>query len=127
VKGREPAWIHPADAAARGIVEGEIIRLFNGRGACLAGAVVTDKVMPGVVQLATGAWFSPMPDPAGAAGRGNSVPMCTHGNPNVLTRDAGTSRIAQGSSAQTCLVEAEPWDGQAPPVQVMEPPAVETP
>ncbi|MDX2222506.1 MAG: molybdopterin-dependent oxidoreductase, partial [Rhodospirillaceae bacterium] len=55
VQGREPAWINPADAAARGIKAGDVVRLFNDRGSCLAGAVVTDSVRAGVVQLATGA------------------------------------------------------------------------
>ena len=30
-----------------------------------------------------------------------------NGNPNVLTRDKGTSKLAQGPSAHTCLVEVE--------------------
>ena len=41
----------------RGIEHHDLVRLFNGRGACLAVAVVSDEVMPGVVHLATGAWF----------------------------------------------------------------------
>ena len=28
-----------------------------------------------------------------------------NGNPNVLTKDKGTSSLAQGPSAHTCLVE----------------------
>ena len=63
--------------------------MFNDRGSCLAGAVVTDAVRPGVVQLATGAWYDPL-DPA------DPDAMCVHGNPNVLTFDRGTSRLAQG-------------------------------
>ncbi len=35
-RGREVARMHPADAAARGIKDGDIIKLFNERGACLA-------------------------------------------------------------------------------------------
>jgi biotin/methionine sulfoxide reductase len=125
VQGREPVWINPRDAAARGIRAGDVVRLFNDRGACLAGAVVTDQVMPGVVQLATGAWYSPAPDAAPRAGR-NSLITCVHGNPNVLTRDAGTSRIAQGSAAQTCLVEMERFAGELPPVEAMRPPRIVT-
>src|SRR3712207_6202293 len=57
IGGREPVWINPVDAAARGIATGDVVRVFNDRGACLAGALVTDAVRPGGVQLATGAWF----------------------------------------------------------------------
>jgi biotin/methionine sulfoxide reductase len=120
VQGREPVWIHPRDAEARGIADGDVVRLFNDRGACLAGAVVTDLVMPGVVQLATGAWYSPAPD--GTPG-GNGA-FCVHGNPNVLTRDMGTSRLAQGPSSHTCLVEVEQFAGPLPRITALEAPVV---
>ncbi|MBM3512457.1 MAG: Asp-tRNA(Asn)/Glu-tRNA(Gln) amidotransferase GatCAB subunit C [Alphaproteobacteria bacterium] len=123
IQGREPVWLNPADAAPRGISSGDVVRLSNDRGACLAGAVVTDAIRPGVIQLATGAWFSSAPR-TGAEHGGNDLPFCVHGNPNVLTRDAGTSRLAQGSSAQTCLVEVEKWVGELPDVAAMKPPVV---
>src|SRR4029077_13701368 len=50
-RGREVARMHPADAAARGVADGDIIRLFNERGACLAAVNVTTDVRQGVVQL----------------------------------------------------------------------------
>ena len=49
----------PHDAAARGIADGDIVRLYNDRGACLAGAVLSEALRPGVVQLSTGAWYDP--------------------------------------------------------------------
>jgi len=117
VAGREPVWIHPADAARRRIANGEVVRVFNDRGACLAGAVVTDRIQPGVVQIATGAWYDP--ETPGASGS-----LCKHGNVNVLTLDKGTSRLAQGPSAQTCLVEIERFDGTPPPVTAFDPPVL---
>ena len=78
----------PPTRRARGIRDGDIVRVFNDRGACLAGAVLDAGVMPGVAVMATGAWF----DPADAAGEPER-----HGNPNVLTLDIGTSRLAQGT------------------------------
>lgn len=100
VGGREPLRLNPRDAAARGIASGDVVRVFNDRGQCLAGAVVTDALMPGVVVLPTGAPFTPA-DP------GEPGSLEQSGNPNVLTLDKGTSRLAQGPSAQTCLVEVE--------------------
>jgi len=97
-------------AGARGISNGDIVRLYNDRGACLAAAVVSEALRPGVVQLATGAWYDP-DDPAA------EKPLCVHGNPNVLTRDAGTSRLAQGCTGQLSLVEIERYDGPLPPVR----------
>ncbi len=118
VQGREPLSIGPADAAARGIAEGDIVRVFNDRGACLAGARITGGLLPGVVLLATGAWFDP--EHPGQPGS-----LCVHGNPNVLTRDEGTSRLGQGPVAQSCLVQIERFAGVAPPVKVSAPPPIE--
>ena len=115
-RGREVCRLHPTDAAARAIADGDIVRLFNDRGACLAAARVTDDVMAGVVQLPTGAWYDP-DDPAAAR------PLCVHGNPNVLTHDVGTSSLAQGSSGQLAVVQVERFDGALPPIRAYDPPA----
>ncbi len=115
VRGREPVRINPQDAAARGIRDGDIVRLFNGRGACLAGAVVSDALRLGVVQLSTGAWYDPE-NPAAEA------PLCVHGNPNVLTADVGTSRLAQGCTGQLTRVEIERFEGPLPPIKCFDPP-----
>lgn len=56
----EPAMVNPEDAAARGLVDGDIIEAFNDRGSVLAGVVVTNRVRPGVVQLTYGAWNDPL-------------------------------------------------------------------
>jgi biotin/methionine sulfoxide reductase len=101
--GREQARINPEDAAALGIEDGATVRIWNDRGASLATAWVTDTVRQGVVVLPTGAWFTPM---------GNSG-LDVAGNPNVLTLDIGTSQFGQGCSAHTCLVQVEPYAGDA--------------
>ena len=120
IHGREPILLHPADAAARGLAEGMVVRVFNPRGACLAGLRLAPGLMPGVVAMATGAWFNPeVPGQPGS--------LCLHGNPNVLTADIGTSRLGQGPSAQSCLVQVERWDGPLPVVSVHAPPPVVPP
>ncbi len=119
VASREPITMHPDDAAARGIGDGDVVRVFNDRGACLAGAVLSDGIRHGVVQLATGAWFDP-------ASPGSPESLERHGNPNVLTIDLATSRLAQGPSAMTALVEVERAnEASLPPVEVFRPPLVE--
>ena len=117
VQGREPLWLNPRDAKARGISHGDVVRVWNDRGACLAGAVVTDAVYPGVAQLQTGAWYDPdKPGMAGALDR--------HGNPNMLTLDKGTSKLAQGPSSQTALVEVERWTEPVPEIRAYKQPAI---
>ncbi len=120
VQGREPVLLHPSDAQARGIADGDIVRVFNTRGACLGGAVITDGVRRGVAQMSTGAWYDPV-DPTDPAS------LCKHGNPNVLTRDKGTSRLAQGPSAHTCLVQIERFDQTVPAVTAHDPPVIHRP
>ena len=116
IKDREPVRIHPEDAAIRGIRDGDVVRLYNNRGACLAGVVLSDALRPGVVQIATGAWYDPENPTA-------DDPMCVHGNPNVLTRDVGTSKLAQGCTGQLTVVEIERFEGPLPPVKAFDPPS----
>lgn len=115
VQGREAVLVHPQDALARGISEGEIVRLFNDRGACLAAARLSRDIRPGVLCLPTGAWYDPEQP-------GQSGSLDKHGNPNVLTRDHGTSGLAQGPSAQSCLVELERHGGELSPITAFTPP-----
>ncbi|GAA2253825.1 biotin sulfoxide reductase [Streptomyces ruber] len=112
--GREPVRVHPADAAAHGVGEGDVVRLRSAVGSCLAAVVLSDAVRPGVVQLSTGAWFDPSaPETA----------TCVHGNPNALTHDTGTSRLSHGCTGQLTRVALEPYTGPLPPVRAYEPPA----
>jgi len=71
------------------------VMLFNDRGKVLAGAVLSDDVMSGVVVLSTGAWFDP----------NYTLKTEVHGNPNVLTKDIGTSSLGQGPTSHTALIE----------------------
>jgi len=116
IDGREPVWMHPDDATARGLAAGDVVRVFNDRGACLAGLVVTDEIRPSVVQLATGAWYDPL-EP-GAPGT-----LDRHGNPNMLTLDKGTSRLAQAPISQSALVEIEAYLDALPDITVFAQPA----
>jgi biotin/methionine sulfoxide reductase len=109
IDGREPLYLHPEDAADRGIAKGDLVRLFNDRGACLAAALPSADIRRGVVRLSTGAWF----DPAQAS---DGTMLDKHGNPNVLTADVPASSFSQGCSAHTCLVQVERWAGAAPTI-----------
>jgi biotin/methionine sulfoxide reductase len=119
IKGREPLRMHPDDAAARGIVDGDVVRVFNDRGAFLAGVIVSDHLRSRVAQIATGAWYDP--EVPGALGT-----LDVHGNPNVVTPDRGTSKLAQGSSALSTLVEIEKFVGELPPIKVFDAPPMES-
>ncbi|MBT6142170.1 MAG: molybdopterin-dependent oxidoreductase [Gammaproteobacteria bacterium] len=97
INGKEPVMINSSDALERDIQDGDIVMLFNKRGRVLAGANISDSVMPGVVVLSTGAWFDP----------DYALNLERHGNPNVLTKDVGTSSLSQGPTCHTTLVQVK--------------------
>ncbi|QOF75694.1 molybdopterin-dependent oxidoreductase (plasmid) [Aminobacter sp. SR38] len=112
VAGREPVLINRGDAIRRGITDGDAVRIFNDRGACITGAVLSDGIRSGTIQLSTGAWYAP--ETYASAGS-----LDLHGNPNMLTRDAGTSSLGQGPSALSTLVEIERVTGAIPLPRLM--------
>jgi anaerobic dimethyl sulfoxide reductase subunit A len=91
-------WIHPDDAAARGIANGQDARVFNDRGALLLPAVVTDGVARGVVSITEGAWYQP--DENG---------LDRGGNPNLLNLDRPSACGA--TTYNSCLVQVEAFLG----------------
>lgn len=107
IQGREPVRINARDAQARGIRDGDLVRIFNDRGACLAAAVISANISESVLELATGAWYWP-------ADTGDDKPLEVHGNPNVLTKDVGSSSLSQGPTAHSCLVDIERFNALPP-------------
>ncbi len=92
---RQDVWLHPEDAAARAIADGDPVRVFNDRGMTVLPARVTDRIAPGVVCIKEGAWFTP--------GEGGAD---TRGCANVLTADRAAPSGA--STYNTCQVEVAP-------------------
>lgn len=111
VKGREPILINAQDAKNLGIKNGDVVRVFNKRGEVLAGAVVSNDILQGVVRLCEGGWYDP--DVKG---------LCKYGNANVLTLDLPTSKLANGNIAHTGLVNIEKYTGTLPEVTAFSEP-----
>ncbi len=86
-------WIHPADAARRGLCDKDRVRVWNDRGAMEVPIHITEDIMPGVVAVGQGAWYTP--DKDGVDQRG-----CV----NVLTSLKATP-YAKGNGQHTNLVE----------------------
>ena len=91
----QEVWINTLDAEARGIKHGDLVYVFNDRGRTKVPAKVTGRIMPGVVQLGEGAWYTP--DASGVDQNG-----CV----NVLT-NYRPSPLAKGDPMHTNLVQIE--------------------
>lgn len=114
IKQRERARLNNKEAKKRALKDGDIIRIFNDRGACLAGVEISDDIRDQVVELPTGAWFDPQ--------ELDGLDLEVHGNPNALTPDVGTSTLTQACSAHSCLVEVEKFTGNLPSIKVFSQP-----
>ncbi len=96
--------IHPLDAEARGIRNGDIIKLYNDRGAVLGIADVTERVMPGVIHSYTASSkYDPIqPGIPGSVDRGGCV--------NLLTPSRTMSKNTPGTAFNSCLIEVSKWE-----------------
>jgi anaerobic dimethyl sulfoxide reductase subunit A len=88
-------FINPLDAEPRGINNGDEVKVFNDRGATLVRCRVTKRIMPGVIAIPQGAWWSP--DGKGVDRRGSV---------NVLTSERWTP-LAFGNAQHTIMAQVE--------------------
>jgi trimethylamine-N-oxide reductase (cytochrome c) len=110
VEDREPMWINPVDAKKCGVKNGDICLVESRRGKVLAGAIVTERVIPGTIVIHHGAWFDPQVI--------NRQLIDVHGNANTLVLDKPTSKLARGNLASTANVRVTVWSGSAPALRV---------
>jgi anaerobic dimethyl sulfoxide reductase subunit A len=88
-------FINPLDAAARGLADGDLVKVFNDRGATILPCRLTNRILPGVIDIPQGAWWSP--DEEGIDRRG-----CV----NVLTSERWTP-LAFGTAQHTVMAQVE--------------------
>ena len=101
-----PVRLHPDDAKARGIKEGDIVKIFNDRGAVLCIAQVTERIRPRVAHSYYGSGkYDPLePGNPNSIDRGGCV--------SILTPSRMLSKNAAGMAPNSCLVEIEKWRGK---------------
>jgi molybdopterin guanine dinucleotide-containing S/N-oxide reductase-like protein len=92
--GRSVLMISGADAAARDIQTGQAVRICNDRGAIICTARVTERLMPGVVRVDEGGWYTPC-----TPGEADSIDI--GGNPNVLISRRQPEPLSDGMIATT--------------------------
>jgi trimethylamine-N-oxide reductase (cytochrome c) len=94
--------INSKDANARGIEEGDLVKVFNDRGVVVCAARITERVRPGTVHSYEGsAVYDPMGEPGSSPDRGGCV--------NILTPSRPIIQKSHSIAANSCLVEVEKW------------------
>ncbi len=98
------ARISRQDAAARGIRDDDLIRLWNRRGSVVCAAQVTERLRPGVVSASTSsAEYRPMGEP----GRSTDLGGCI----NTLNPSKAIAKKTHGIRPNTTLIQVEKWTG----------------
>ena len=100
----EPCWLNPKDAAARGIKDGDVVKMFNERGIVLAGARVWERMMPGVVYIDHGARHDPISPKIDRGGAINAI------SPHGLTSKNACGQATSGYLIEVQKVAGEDWD-----------------
>ena len=88
-KAKHALEMHPQDAAARGLLDGCLARLFNSHGETRVPVLISEDVIPGVVCLHEGVWAELDEDGIDRAGSANLL-TGTEGT------QAGTACIMHG-------------------------------
>jgi molybdopterin guanine dinucleotide-containing S/N-oxide reductase-like protein len=97
--------LHPDDAAARGISQHDLIRVFNDRGAVICAADIVQTVTPGVVKtFGSSAEFNLLQTEQGMVDLGGCINTLTNSRPQMKGTDA--------SAPNSCLAEIEIWKHQ---------------
>ena len=104
--------INAGDAHARGIKHGELVKLFNDRGAVICAAYVTERLRPGVVQsYESSARYDPVGEPGKSTDRGGCV--------NNLTNQRSQSGKSSSMAPNACLIDVEPYTDAVPAAEVV--------
>ncbi len=114
VQGRQHLRISVEDARANGIEDGDLVELYNERGALIAGARVTDLIRKGVVSLEEGNWLQ-----LDSRGR------CNSGSINMITSSKACSDLSQATSANTCIASIRKCTDAESENRAYEPPVIE--
>jgi len=96
--------INRVDAKARGIADGELVKAYNGRGAVIFAAQVTERIPPGVIHCyESSAEYDPIGRPGEAPDRGGCI--------NILSSGKFIGKHTSGMATQHFRIEVEKWEG----------------
>jgi trimethylamine-N-oxide reductase (cytochrome c) len=101
INGYNVIRINPLDAGKREIKTGDIVRIYNDRGAILCAVYVTERIKPSVTMVQEGGWYIPQKS-------GDPASVDVGGNPNVLISNRQPEPLCDGM-INGARVEVEKW------------------
>ncbi len=97
--------INPMDAKSRGIAHGDLVKVFNDRGAVVCAAWLTERLPAGVCHgYESCAVYDPMGEPGKSIDRGGCL--------NLLTPEKTQTKTTHSLAGANSLVQVEKWDGK---------------
>ena len=106
----DDVWMNPADARARGITDGQAVRIFNDRGSTLLPAKVTSRIAPGVISIKEGAWFTPAADGTDTMGCANVLAEDRSAPCGATTYNTNRVEVAAGLKRETSRQASGPGE-----------------
>jgi anaerobic dimethyl sulfoxide reductase subunit A len=103
---RHAVWLSVADAKARGIMDDDLVRVYNDLGEMIIPAYVTSRLVPGNTCVFHGGWYSP------GKNKSNVMPdgIDMRGAPNLLTHNEDLPDTLVGFFPCKGLVQIEKWE-----------------
>ena len=86
-------WINPVDAESRNIRPGDRVDVFNDRGRIRISANVTERMMPGVVNVYQGGWYRPDEDGVDVGGCANTLTQSEHSPGGALAMNSALVQV----------------------------------
>jgi len=103
IEGHNIMRINLADAKRRDIETGDVVRIYNDRGSILCAAYSTERIMPGVIRVPEGGWYTPLRP-------GDPGSLDVGGNPNILISNRQPDPLCDGM-INGARVDVEKWRG----------------
>jgi len=102
---RHACWISAADANARGIVDGDLVRVYSNRGEMVIEAYVTSTIAPGVVAVHHGGWYMPNSTKTSL----NPDGVDRGGAPNIILENVEPDLMTVGPSLDKGVCQVEKY------------------
>ena len=94
--------INKKDAEDRGINQGDLVKVYNDRGAVICAAQVTERILPGTVHsYGSSAKYDPVGEPGYSPDRGGCI--------NLLSTKRSIISKSHSTAPNSCLVQVEKW------------------